>query len=377
MNKRAVRIILAISGIVLIAIGGFVFVEYLDNRSLSGATVAVPLPPTILSLDGSVVHFDCLDTSKCFADVDLSAQIRAMSNPDERLIRLESAYYGKNTMLYMIISGTMREYLAKINPETGEVQILDLMGPPSLVEGVEPGMVSMIQGKMVLATLDGKISVVQDDFSVKAITNLKAPILDFIETEDSRIVAISTSGLLQNGSSQIKLFLVDINSGDIKEMILSGPSGEEWFFVTIDQNVKHLYFKPAQSKLLNVFDLQTQRTTLSIPISSFDEQAYSTQSYKRYQYHDMWYYSRSMNFSEGSYPALFINMATLKPVVNPQGLLKGETAATFMIAPFGDNFLIGMNSRVLLVSPRGMIIRTYRLPQEWIGRSYVLLEYKK
>jgi hypothetical protein len=380
MNKHLFRAILAIAGVLVVAIAGIIFIETI-HKGTSAAAIQNHLPITILYLDGSIVHFNCLDASKCFPDIDLGNQIKTANNPDEHPLEISVAYYGNGSIFYLLLTGSAGQYLAKVNLETRRVQILD---PSPFIGGLGPGMASIVQSKLVLVTVDGKISIVQDEFSVKTIADLKAPILDFIETKASKIAAISTDSLLQNGSRQIKIFLVNINSGDVEEKILNGPQEENWWFVTVDQDIKRIYLIPATGtdsystyiNVLHMFDPQAQKNILSVPISNFDALTYTTQTAKRYQYHGIWYYSRRC-CQEGPYPAMLVNMSTLKPVVNSDDLLKNESNGTFMVSPFGDNFLIGMNAHVLVVSPNGQVINTYNLPKEWVGRDYLLLEYRK
>jgi hypothetical protein len=71
---------------------------------------------------------------------------------------------------------------------------------------------------------------------------------------------------------------------------------------------------------------------------------------------------------------MLLDMLTLEPIVDPDELLAGEQSAEFVIAPFGDHFLIGLNSRVLLVSLAGSIENAFPLSAEIVGRSYLLVE---
>ncbi len=379
MNKYLINFILPITGILLVIAAGFIFFTEFSNRSPLDKTTAAPIPIAAIYLDGSTLHFNCLDDSSCFHDLDLGSEIKQANDPLQHPLRIGFAYYDNNSTFYALLSGSTGQYLAKVNLEKSQVQILD---PSSFIGGLGPGMASIVQGKLILSTANGKISVVQNDFSIKTIADLKSHILDFIETKDSKIAAISTNGLLQNGSKQIKVFLVNTDSGIVEEKILSVPLEGEWFFIAVDQDIRHLYLEPVgnsitltYTNILDVFDLQTQKITLSIPISNSDALTYSTQTAKQYQYHGIWYYSRRCP-CEGPAPAMLINMSTLKPVINPEDFLKNEADATFIISPFGDNFLIGTHSRVFLITPDGNIIKTYNLPSDWVGRDYLLLEYR-
>jgi hypothetical protein len=217
MNKKLFHTILAATAIGAVVIIGIIFIQ--SNGRGSSAVAIKNLPPvTAIYLDGSILRFDCLDTSKCFADVDLGAKVKA-ANPGEFGLELGFAFYDENSMLYMSLSGSRGQFLVKVDPRKGQAQIL---GPTPFLGGLFPGMAVIIQDKLVMATNDGKISIVQDDFSVKTI-DLKAPIQDIIETYDSGVAVISANSLLQNGKSQLKVLLVDVNTGHVEEVKIANP----------------------------------------------------------------------------------------------------------------------------------------------------------
>jgi hypothetical protein len=386
-NRRDRLIIVGISLIVVLALIGL-FSYY--NRTRENTTLPAPTQPSmqatfppiaILYLDGSIIHFHCLDTEKCFLDIDLGDPIR-VHNGTHTPLSLRSVYYGNDSMIYIEIGGSIWDYLVKINPRTNHVQLLDTnvpsLSPRSDVSPMFlPGGIKMIHGKIVLGTTDGKIGIVQDDFSLKTI-ELGSPIRDFIEANDSRIAAVSADdSSLPNGELQAKIFLIDINSGEVEEKIFNGPQAIGQI-VTVDKNIHNLYWVLFENKTLHLFDIQKQEDILFTSISDSEVWAYTTLTTPRFQYHDIWYIGGRCP-CEGLFFPLMMSMSTLKPVIDPEDLLKDEPQSdrTFMIVPFGNNFLIGTHSRVLVISPSGAVIKTYDLPKEWVGRNYLLLEYRK
>jgi hypothetical protein len=389
LENRQNRLI--ILGISLIGVLAFISLFSCYNRTRKSTSPSASTQPfaqatfpsiTILYLDGSIIHFDCLDTpKKCFSDVDLSDPIRTLNDLNQHPFFLSSAHYGRDSMIYLNIGGSIWNYLVKISPQTNHVQILNL-NVPSLSSRSDilpmflPGGVKMIHGKIVLGTTNGKIGIVQDDFSLKTI-DIGSPIRDFIEANDSKIAAVSANdGSLLNGELQAKIFLIDINSGEVEEKILTGPQARG-SIVTVDKNIRNLYWVSLENKSLHLFDIQLQKDILSIPISDAEIWAYTTLTTPRCQYHGIWYIGGRCP-CEGLFSPLMMTMSTLKPVINPEDFLKDEPESdrTFIIAPFGDNFLIGTHSRVLVMSPDGMVIKAYNLPKEWVGRNYLLLEYR-
>lgn len=334
-----------------------------------------------LSLDGSIIHFHCLDSSKCFPDIDLGNLIRKINGTNQYPLSLLSAYYCEDSIIYLNIGGSVWDYLVKISLQKGQVQYLNinvssLSSRADFLPMFLPGGMKMIHGKIVVGTVDGKIGIVQDDFSLKTI-DLGISIQDFIEATGSKVAAVGYESTLQNGKTQEKIFLIDVTTGEVEEKTFDGPQ-PGGVMVTIDKDVHYLYWVsadneaywvPSGNPTLHRFDMQTQKDVLAVPISASDAYAYTTLTAARFQYQGLWYYSRRCP-CEGPVPAMLMDMSSLKPVINP-------SVDTFMIAPFGDDFLIGTNSRVLVVSSNGTVINTYTLPEEWTKRNYLLLEYRK
>jgi hypothetical protein len=353
------------------------------GKSVLLPTPTEPSPPPITTvyMDSSVVHFNCLNTSSCFSDIDLSDQIKKITYPDNYPLYLESAFYGHDARIYLTLGGSIWFYLVRVDPQTSKIQLLNLNVPslssrPDILPIMPmflPGGVKMIHNKLVVATADGKIGIVQDNFSLKTI-DLGSSIRDFIEANNSTLVALSSDSHFHNGKVQLKVFVVDINLGRVREKILNGPQEGDVF--TLSPDLNNVY-STTSDDTLHLFDVQTQKELVSTPISHEDYFTYSTLMFSRAEYRGAWYISRPGISFEGPAPAILVDMATLKPIINPSELLKDELNTEFIITPFGDHFLIGTNSRVLVISLTGAIEKTYFLPKEWIGRGYILLEYRK
>ena len=378
---------LIIAGIILLVLLAFTTIVFYSNKlakkvPILSSTEITPLstipPPTILYLDGSIIHFYCMDTPACFSDIDLGEPIKTLNDPNHHPLSLRFATYDRDSMLYLHIAGSIWDYLVKINPQTKQIQFLELNAQSlsSQTGGSStflPAGLKMIHGKIVIGTAEGKIGIVQDDFSLKTI-DLKESIRDFIETNDSKAVFISQ---LQSEETQVKVFLVDVNSGIVEERTINKPQ-EDGQIVTFDNRLQYLYWVSSENKTLHLFDISSQRDVRTAPISADDVYAYTTLIDARYQYNGIWYYSRRCP-CEGPVTALIMNMSTLNSVINPEDLLKDEPTSdsTFLIAPFGDNFLIGTHSRVYVISLDGTILERHNLPKEWTDRNYYLLEYRK
>lgn len=384
VEMKNIRSHLLIVGVGSLIVLFFISIIFSFNRTSEENT----LPPaaaelsepalTSLYMDGSIIRFYCLDTSKCFPDVDLGDPIKTLNDPNAHPLSLWSAYYGNDSMIYLVIGGSIWAYLIEINPQTSQVRYLDI-NVPSLSSRADdlpmflPAGLKMIHGKIVIGTTDGKIGIMQDDLSLKTI-DLKEPIRNFIEVNDSQAAFVSQ---LQNDKKQGKVFLVDVNSGMVEEKIFNDPQ-EDGQIITVDSGIHNLYWVSSENKTLHLFNIQAQKDVRSIPISDGDFYAYSTLTVPLYQYHGILYSGGGCPCEGPSFPSMR-DMSTLKPVVNPQDFIEKEEGSigTFIIAPFGDNFLIGMTNHVLVVAPNGTVVKTYDLPKELVGRNYLLLEYRK
>ena len=131
--------------------------------------------------------------------------------------------------------------------------------------------------------------------------------------------------------------------------------------------MRYIYYLRNES--LGRYDLQAQKEDLVIP-GSFDYVAEAVQD----QYKNVWYFSR--RGLEGASAARILDMLTLKSIIDPNRILKGEDTRKFIVSPFGNNFLIGTNHHELVLSLDGSIVKTFLIPQSWIGRDYAFLEYR-
>jgi hypothetical protein len=281
----------------------------------------------------------------------------------------------------------MRNLLVKINPETKQAQFLDISPWKSLLI---PKLRKPVHGKMVIGTTQGKIGIVQDDFSLKEI-DLGGAMNGFIEADNSRMIAYGDH-FLRDGKMWARVFIIDIDSRNLEQRLLEGPEAEEggsgkpylqgkrYIFgpiLNISRDLNYMYYlyswgtdgNSTTPLSLGMFDLTTQKESISIPgsIGMVTGSVYD-------QYENIWYYDRR-SLESGSTPRM-LNMSTLKPVVDLDRIMRNENSSKLLIAPFRNSFLFGTNNQVNIVSFSGAIDKTYALPTDWIDQDYALLEYR-
>ena len=95
-----------------------------------------------------------------------------------------------------------------------------------------------------------------------------------------------------------------------------------------------------------------------------------------YSQHNGFLYS-SRASTEGGATATLINAQTLEPLVNMDDVIKDELTPRVLVAAFGENFLIGTDSKIRLISQDGLYMKEYPLPPSLIGKEYTIMEYRK
>ena len=355
--RTPVKWFLLVAVLVILAVSVLILGKFFDGAHMvKSPSIAIAL------LDGSVIHFQCFDTTDCPKDFDLGDEIKAMNRPD-RPITIESAFWSNPNTAYFFLDGSGVNELAKLDFKTNQSKIMDLAPLHLDSATMLPKLRKTINGKIVVATTQGNLGIVQNDFSMKQII-LSGSIYGFTEVNHSTLLAYG-GGKLVNEGMGVNAFLVNIDTGEVQNKSFSVPvSG---LLLNMSGDMRYIYYLRDES--LGRYDLQAQKVDLVIP-GSFDFVAEAVQD----QYKNVWYFSR--RGLEGASAARILDMLTLKPVIDPDMILKDEDTGKFIISPFDNNFLIGTNHHVLVLSEDRSIVKTFLIPQSWIGRDYVFLEYR-
>lgn len=349
--------LLYVTALVIVAVFIFSIGKILNSPRIEKTpTLAIVL------LDGSLIHFHCFGTPDCPSDIDLGDEFKTRNRQD-RPITIESAFWGSANTAYFFLVGSGVEELVKFDFKTNQFQIMDLS--TQLFESATglPKLRKTINGKIVIATTQGKLGIVQNDFSLKRVT-LGGSIYGFTEMDRETLLAYGR-GKLEDDGVGVNAFLVNIETGVVQDKSFIVPVAG--LLLNMSGNMQYVYLLRNES--LERYDLKAKKEDLIVP-GSFDYVAEAVQD----QYKNFWYFSR--RGLEGASAARILDMSTLKSIIDPDLILKNEDTRKFIVSPFNNNFLIGTNQHVLLLSFEGSIVKTFSLPQQWIGKDYTFLEYR-
>jgi hypothetical protein len=339
-------------------------------------------PITFVYLDGHTLIFECVGENECFQNYDLDqfAKFQGVSlhigpvfstSPSNIYVTFVENYSGFNTIL-------------NINPETKQIRSLDL---PDLIE---PYLALPVQDKMVFPNgQNGKLFILQKDQSFVEV-DLEANITRLIEGDRANLYALSYSND-EDGNTFWAIFDINLETGLFTKSGLEGPSfdfllegetpqaGAKYGarLVSVSPDLKYLYYLYYLAENENKGDL-----TLGMFDAKELTEVHSTSDVRCLNL--MVGYAQSQNvlyssqlFLEGSEKATLVDMSTLQPIIDSNEMTKNEQDSRLTIVPFGEYFLLGMDSKVVVISPKGKIIDEYALPIEWTNRDYTLMEYSK
>ena len=250
-------------------------------------------------------------------------------------------------------------------------------------------------GRMVFAGRGvNKIVIMEKDLSYR-IVKLKTfgsniAIGGLVKGEENRVIAFNQLPVEENGKQFAEIFIIDLNSGEITRKLLPAPPSEELsevpisptikynlLFIGVSRDLKKLYYSYFETE-------ESENNALYTRLGMFDTEnkkelhAYNNKNkccpppdgYQ--QYKEYLFVSHS---SEAGGSALLLSMKDLSPVVDLHELLKGERTSKILIVPFGERFIVGTQSKVLLLSQDGHILKEYPLPPDLIGKNYAIVEY--
>lgn len=273
--RTPVKWFLLVAALFILAVSVLTLGKFFDGSPM----VKTPLIAIAL-LDGSVIHFQCFDTTDCPKDFDLGDEIKAMNRPD-RPITIESAFWSNPDTVYFFLVGSGVTELAKVDFKTNQSKIMDLTTLHLESATMLPILRKTINGKIVVATTDGSLGIVQNDFSMKQIT-LGGSIYGFTEVNHSTLLAYGR-GKLENEGMGVNVFLVNIDTGEVQNRSFSVPF--TGLLVNMSGDMRYIYY--LRNDILGRYDLQAQKVDLVIP-GSFDYVAEAVQD----QYKNVWYFSR-------------------------------------------------------------------------------------
>lgn len=247
-------------------------------------------------------------------------------------------------------------------------------------------------GKMVFAGSSGtnRITIMDETLSYKTVNpGIMRGLPSLVEGENDTVVYLGDSPVVQDGGQFARAMIIDVDSGDAVERLLPAPRLEEdglgstlpgekygLIFIGVSPDLKQLYYsyqtveKAGDNVFhtrLGMFDTEREKDLPYV----YDGCCPPMGGYTEYGG-----YLMVSHFPEAGGSALLLNMKDLSSVVDWTELLKGETTSRLTIHPFGKYFIVGTDSKVLLLSQGGALLKEYPLPAELIGRGYTIVEYR-
>jgi hypothetical protein len=352
-----------------------------------------PAPVVIARLENDHLIFACLDRDKCIPDVKVSSY----ADPGFSIHLVNMHYFSSSSILV-----TFPEYGRKIlhiDLETGQPDPITL--PDNIKVDSSRGETLQeiaAHGKMIFVDQFANIAIIHEDLSIQTLRLAveRSPFADIgnlVEAADPNIL-IQDGAVNQSGETFARVFIISTDTGGISEKMLripelkvaSGPdevpqAGDKyaaaWEAFRGDMQRFFAFFLQVESLektslYLGEFDTQTGEQ-----IAFTDQYNCSLAvmiGFKQYQ--NIIYIDGIQDDLSGKREAALLGPG-LKPIADLTPILQNELTGRLTIVPFGDYFLLGTDSRVLLMSLDGKIVKEYPLPQEWINRNYMILEYRE
>jgi hypothetical protein len=338
-----------------------------------------PDPPlALVSLKGHTVRFECLNRNDCIPEINLEGHVHF-----ESPYHLGQVYYWNPESIYITLLSNSaipeKMDIIHVNPQTGE--IISILSP----DEAEFSLVKIANGRLILARLQGQvIYVVEDDLSiteVKVGTDIYKLIVD-----GDKVIALNQIPIEMDGLIYVDVSVVDAASKAVKSERLKLPGLEMAHgSSTPEANKKYLlYIEGVSGDLKNLYCVFTSGDEPDIvKLGTFDVEipketaaiqgGVTAADYA--QYHGMLYTEYSEK-SDGGPGASLYEMATGRSIINydknPDWIGK-----KLLVVPFGDYILIGRSDEIILLSPTGVLINRYALPEKWVNKDYQIVHFEK
>jgi len=367
--------------LIVTLIGGTFFV--ISSIQSFGQPIVHPI--VLANLSNTTLQFLCLGYSyPCYNPIDVGSYINI--RPDSvKQIFLDSIYFNNASSIFVIIGPADYASLLNINPSTKQVN------STSLPQGIDQRLILYNSGRMIIGTNQGEINIYQSDLSVKKI-RLKLSENGFIghliQRNNNEIIAINLSPIIKDGFNYNEVFIVNINNGIIAQKLLQGPVVNETglgdtpvpgkkiavVFDNIDEDLNNLYYFSVLGKLTGGGSYILSKYNLGqmadIASTNIDECVDWNSGYS--QYHHILFSSRK--FLEGSTSADMFDMDNLHSLLNTGIILNNSRFTRVIIAPQGEDFVVGTNDTVYVISIKGQILKQYPIQLDWTKFDYLIME---
>jgi hypothetical protein len=368
MNRKGIVVLSVLLACTVLA--SFSMIKHYQARNLERSIDELPIIIAHKS-DGSM-HFTCLNREKCIP-------------PIESFGWLSSCGIGEESNLYCLFGLGDIVY---VNLEQQSARHITIDPDPKF-EGALHFLYAY--GKIVLADFE-TVVIISKDSSYKIVQPEEVrgvSIGGLVRGKKDQVITFNPSPVEKDGKSFVKIFTIDLNSGDVVEKLLPCPpfveatqsSLAEWKpgvkyglrLVSVTPDLNRLYYifegsgeEAGEVRLrLGVFDTKDERELHVYGGSS------CVPPPGRYRQHNEYLF-----VEPGKGGPLLLRLKDLSPVVDFEALQRrGLGLGIQAFSPLGQYFLVGTPTEAFVLSQDGDVLREYSLPVELFGKSYTFVEY--
>lgn len=336
-------------------------------------------PIAIVSLEGQILKFECVDRANCIPDTDLAGYV-LLDTPFE----LARVYYWSPSSVFVTLYSTKTIpwsfSVIHINAQTGGIKSTKL---PVDFDDIR---YTVIGGRFIVAGYgEDFLYILSNDLSIIRV-DIGFPIRSLIGANERQVIALNTDPVEQEDDAYVNVSIIDVITGDarkegfklpgleINRSLPTSQAGHKYLFTIegISRDLTKLYClyvlggTPLTGRL-GTFDIETSQ---EVAFTEDRELIHITYGYA--QYHDI-LFTGNPGSGESLSTATLVNMSTVTSLLDfDQNPLWRHR---LVIVPFGENFLLGSMSQIILMSQSGEILQRYPLPEKWLSRNYKLMYF--
>jgi hypothetical protein len=324
--------------------------------------------------DGSM-HFTCLNREKCIPPIESFGWLSSCGIDEESNLY---CLFGLGDIVY-------------INLEQQSARHITIDSDPKF-EGALHFLYAY--GKIVLADFE-TVVIISKDSSYKIVQPVQPEeiggisIGGLVRGKKDQVITFNPSPVEKDGKSFVKIFIIDLNSGDVVEKLLPCPPFVEAPQASLAERKPGVNYglnlvsvTPDLDKLYYIFEGSGEEAgEVRLRLGVFDTKdekglhVYGGSSCVpppgRYRQHNEYLF-----VEPGKGGPLLLRLKDLSPVVDFEALQRrGLGFGIQAFSPFGQYFLVGTPTEAFVLSQDGDVLREYSLPVELFGKSYTFVEY--
>ena len=338
-----------------------------------------PDPPLALAfLEDQTIHFECLNRQNCIPEVDLEGHVHFDS-----LYYLGKIFYWNPENIYITLLSSSaipdKMDIIHVNSITGEIKTIQ--SP----DEAESSLIKIAGGRLILARFLGqRITILEGDLSITEVGvgfDIHKMIID-----GDKVIILNQIPVEMDGRIYVDVSVVNVISKEVKSERLKLPGLDmPHNSSTPETNRKYLiYIEGISGDLNNLYCVFRNGNepdiarlgTFNIETSMLVAMTSGGATAGGYgQYHEILYTEYSEKDDGGSGASLY-NMATGRSLIdldNNRDWIRNN----LLVVPFGDNILLGRSNEIVLLSPTGIIIKRYALPEIWADQDYQIVRFEK